>query len=86
MWTETNVLGRDGLAGVRQDGLLAFVRITPGLMIRGCWVARPKPWEVDDELWAVIEPRCCPRSSVGPGIPGASGIWTGWWLTTLGIT
>lgn len=25
-------------------------------MIRGCEVARPKPWEVDDELWAVIEP------------------------------
>jgi len=25
-------------------------------MIRGCGVARPKPWEVDDELWAVIEP------------------------------
>ena len=25
-------------------------------MIRGCRVARPKPWEVDDELWAVIEP------------------------------
>ncbi|WP_435848188.1 IS5 family transposase [Streptomyces decoyicus] len=25
-------------------------------MIRGCWVARPKSWEVDDELWAVIEP------------------------------
>lgn len=25
-------------------------------MIRGCWVARPKPWEVDGELWAVIEP------------------------------
>jgi hypothetical protein len=56
MWTEINVLGRDGLAGVRQDGLLAFVGITAGLMIRGCWVARPKPWEVDDELWAVIEP------------------------------
>jgi transposase len=25
-------------------------------MIRGWAVARPKPWEVDDELWAVIEP------------------------------
>jgi transposase len=25
-------------------------------MIRGCGVARPKPWDVDDELWAVIEP------------------------------
>jgi transposase len=25
-------------------------------MIRGCWVARPKPWDVDDELWALIEP------------------------------
>jgi transposase len=25
-------------------------------MIRGCGVARPKPWEVDDDLWAVIEP------------------------------
>lgn len=25
-------------------------------MLRGCWVARPKSWEVDDELWAVIEP------------------------------
>jgi len=25
-------------------------------MIRRCAVARPKPWEVDDELWAVIEP------------------------------
>ncbi|MFG2199936.1 IS5 family transposase [Kitasatospora sp. NPDC048715] len=25
-------------------------------MIRGCGVARPKPWHVDDELWAVIEP------------------------------
>ncbi|MFF4083531.1 IS5 family transposase [Streptomyces sp. NPDC001777] len=25
-------------------------------MIRGCGVARPKPWEADDELWAVIEP------------------------------
>ncbi len=25
-------------------------------MIRGCGVARPKPWRVDDELWAVIEP------------------------------
>ncbi|MFF3390095.1 IS5 family transposase [Streptomyces sp. NPDC002669] len=25
-------------------------------MIRGCGVARPKPWEVDEELWAVIEP------------------------------
>jgi transposase len=22
----------------------------------GAWVARPKPWEVSDELWAVIEP------------------------------
>jgi transposase len=22
----------------------------------GSWVARPKPWEVNDELWAVIEP------------------------------
>ena len=83
MWTEINVLGRDGLAGVRQDGLLAFVGITAGLMIRGCWVARPKPWDVDDELWAVIEP-LLPK--IGPGIPGASGIWTGWWLTTLGIT
>lgn len=25
-------------------------------MIRGCGVVRPKPWEVDAELWAVIEP------------------------------
>ncbi|MGW7098846.1 transposase [Streptomyces sp. NPDC054838] len=25
-------------------------------MIRGRWVARPKSWEVDDELWTVIEP------------------------------
>src|SRR3954451_10903150 len=25
-------------------------------MIRGGGVARPKPWEVDDEMWAVIEP------------------------------
>lgn len=25
-------------------------------MIRGRWVARPKPWEVDGELGAVIEP------------------------------
>ncbi|SEB63215.1 Transposase [Streptomyces sp. TLI_105] len=25
-------------------------------MIRGCGVARPKPWDVDDELWTVIEP------------------------------
>ncbi|MFH8425957.1 IS5 family transposase [Streptomyces sp. NPDC018038] len=25
-------------------------------MIRRCGVARPKPWDVDDELWAVIEP------------------------------
>jgi transposase len=25
-------------------------------MIWGCGAARPKPWEVDDELWAVIEP------------------------------
>ncbi|GAA3784382.1 hypothetical protein GCM10022403_018770 [Streptomyces coacervatus] len=25
-------------------------------MNRGCGVARPEPWEVDDELWAVIEP------------------------------
>ncbi|WP_157868898.1 transposase, partial [Streptomyces atriruber] len=25
-------------------------------MIWGCWVARPKPWEVDDELWGVDEP------------------------------
>ncbi|MFE7317952.1 IS5 family transposase [Streptomyces sp. NPDC057555] len=25
-------------------------------MIRGCGVARPKLWEVDDELWAVIAP------------------------------
>ncbi|WP_440862350.1 transposase [Streptomyces capoamus] len=22
----------------------------------GCGVARPKPWQVDDELWAMIEP------------------------------
>jgi transposase len=25
-------------------------------MIWGCGVARPKPWDADDELWAVIEP------------------------------
>ncbi|KOU22725.1 transposase [Streptomyces sp. WM6372] len=25
-------------------------------MIRGCGVARPRPGDVDDELWAVIEP------------------------------
>ncbi|WP_431193213.1 transposase [Streptomyces tendae] len=25
-------------------------------MTRGCGVARPKPWDVGDELWAVIEP------------------------------
>ncbi|MFL3866641.1 transposase [Streptomyces griseobrunneus] len=25
-------------------------------MTRGCGVARPKPWEVDDALWTVIEP------------------------------
>lgn len=25
-------------------------------MIRGCEVARPKPWEDDDELWAMVEP------------------------------
>src|SRR6478752_283178 len=25
-------------------------------MIRGCRMARPKPWDVDDELWAVVEP------------------------------
>ncbi|MFC8897881.1 5-formyltetrahydrofolate cyclo-ligase [Streptomyces cinereoruber] len=25
-------------------------------MIRGCGVARPKLWDVDDELWALIEP------------------------------
>ncbi|MGW2082782.1 IS5 family transposase [Streptomyces sp. NPDC001939] len=25
-------------------------------MIRGCAVARPKPWHVEDELWAMIEP------------------------------
>jgi transposase len=25
-------------------------------MIRGCGVARPKPWDVDNELWAVVEP------------------------------
>jgi transposase len=24
-------------------------------MIRGCWMARPKPWDVDG-LWTVIEP------------------------------
>jgi transposase len=23
---------------------------------RGCGVTRTKPWEADDELWAVIEP------------------------------
>ncbi|MFE7794315.1 hypothetical protein [Streptomyces sp. NPDC057460] len=46
-------------------------------------MARPKPWDVDDELRVVIEP-LLPK--VGRGIPGASGIWTGWWLTTLGIT
>jgi transposase len=26
------------------------------MTIRGCGVARPKPWHVEDELWAVIEP------------------------------
>ncbi|WP_443079624.1 hypothetical protein [Streptomyces sp. NBC_01717] len=26
------------------------------LAIRGCWVARSKPWDVDDKLWTVIEP------------------------------
>ena len=36
--------------------IFEVVGITPGLMIQGCEVARPKPWEVDDELWAVIEP------------------------------
>ncbi|MFC8895292.1 transposase [Streptomyces cinereoruber] len=25
-------------------------------MILGCGAARRKPWDVDDELWAVIEP------------------------------
>ncbi len=25
-------------------------------MIRGCRVARPKAWEVDDALWAVVDP------------------------------
>jgi transposase len=27
-----------------------------GLLIRGCGVARPKPWDADDALLAVIEP------------------------------
>ncbi len=27
-----------------------------GLTIRGCGVAGPKPWDVDGESWAVIEP------------------------------
>jgi hypothetical protein len=26
------------------------------IKVWGSWVARPKPWEVNDELWAVIEP------------------------------
>jgi hypothetical protein len=46
-------------------------------VIWGYEVARPKPWEVDDELWAVIEPLLPKRLSVGPAIPDASGIRTG---------
>lgn len=26
------------------------------MLIRGCGVARPEPWEVGDRLWAVVEP------------------------------
>jgi hypothetical protein len=37
-----SVLGSDSASGCCQGG--------------GSWVARPKPWEVNDELWAVIEP------------------------------
>lgn len=30
--------------------------MAPEVTIRGCEVARPKPWHVEDELWAMIEP------------------------------
>ncbi|MEU9115448.1 hypothetical protein AB0D04_27605 [Streptomyces sp. NPDC048483] len=33
------------------------------LMIRGCGVAQAKPWEVDDELWAV---HAAPRRTTEP--------------------
>lgn len=39
-------------------------------------MARPKPWEVDDEPRAGSNP-CCPRSSAGAGTQDASGILTG---------
>ena len=32
-------------------------------------MAQRRPWEVEDELWELIEP-LLPRSSGGSGIPG----------------
>ncbi len=40
---------------VSQQNDLRYGWIGPELTIRGCGVARPRPWHVDDELWAVVE-------------------------------
>lgn len=39
-------------------------------------MAKLKPWEVSDELWAVMS-RCCPSVSGVSAIQGASGWMTG---------
>lgn len=43
-----------GRTSLRTPNEMIFWVVGP--LIRGCGVARPKPWNVDDELWALIEP------------------------------